>query len=234
MKFRLLILSILLTGSFVTSLNAQVIFNGSLNGPANVGDLPAGWSQFLIGSADTGDESGPFGTFNLSPDGGSFVRSGGLHPSVDHRQEGLEQAVNDLIIGTQYEISFYQSSVNTVSSVTGQTNAGGIGQWALFLDNPPGQAQAQASEAHDIADLLGPPAELSLDNTWFFQTLTFTAESESHLLQLTAIVPDSAPADASTFLLIDGVSISAVPEPNASVFLIIGMSFLISGRHRKR
>ena len=114
---------------------AQLV-NGSLTGMPGENTVPAGWSQYLGNSSDTADQNGPFGKYNLSPDGGTFVRSFGTgtnHPQFSQR-EGIVQTVSGLQNGTSYRLSFYQSSVNGINSITGVPFRGSTGFWELLID----------------------------------------------------------------------------------------------------
>jgi hypothetical protein len=188
---------------------ALPLVNGSLEGTPGVAQVPPGWTQYQGNTTDTADANGPFGTYNLSPDGGTFARSFSYQPDSQFfdQREGIEQSVSGFAVGETYRVSFYQSSVNGINSNSGLPLEGAPGFWTLEVD---GVTAA-------TSDLMAPPAGASLDNVWIQQELGFTATAETHLLGFLATVPDSAPVETRTFLAIDGISIAAVPEPGAPV-----------------
>lgn len=202
------------------------IVNGSLTGPRDEGQLPLGWVQYQGNSSDTADPTGPFGTYNLSPDSGTFVRSFSWQPDTDpflfNQREGLEQSIAGFTIGQSYQVTFYQSSVNGINSITGLPFSGAAGFWTLAID----------ASVKDFSDLMSPPPGTSLDNRWTLQTLFFTATSSTHMLSFLATVPDSAPVRTRTFMAIDGISLIAVPEPGTAVLCGLGV-FVLALRRGK-
>lgn len=203
---------------------SQTIVNGSLTGTPGENRVPFGWVQYLGNTSDTANENGPFGTYNLSPDGGTFVRSFGTgvnHPQFD-QQEGILQALSGLQIGMSYNLSFYQSSVNGINSITGVPFRGSEGFWELLIDGI----------VVDTSTPLLPPGGTSFDNMWTFETLQFQAMPGMHELALRAQVPASD-VDARTFLLIDGISLVQVPEPGISALIVVGVVALVFLRMRK-
>ena len=55
---------------------------------------------------------------------------------------------------------------------------------------------------------------------WTLQTLTFVADASSDVLKFMAI---GTPSGVPPVALLDGVSLSAVPEPSAWLVLIVGL-----------
>ena len=206
--------------------HAVVITNGSLTGPVGENAVPAGWLQYLGNTSDTADENGPFGMYNLSPDGGTFVRSFAtdpLHPQFG-QQEGIEQTLSALDVGGLYNVAFFQSSVNGINSITGEPFSGAEGFWELLIDGV----------VVDGSTPLLPPPGTSLDNVWAFDTLQFSATSDSHLLTLRAQVPGSAPPNTKTFMTIDGISGVLVPEPSSIMMAAVGLISLVAWGWRRR
>ena len=200
-----------------TNAIAQGFANGSLTGPRAEGQLPPSWAQYHNNTSDTANATGPFGTYNLSPNGGTFVRSFSWQrdtdPALFNQREGLEQLVSGLEVGQLYDVSFYQSSANGVNSISGEPFSGAAGYWTLTIN---GTVAATSS-------LISPPAGTSLNNVWSLQNLLFTAGASSQLLSFLATVPDSEPVGTRTFMLIDGISIHAIPEPSTAVLTAISL-----------
>jgi hypothetical protein len=149
------------------SVIGQTVSNGSLTGPRAMAQLPPGWAQYHGNSSDTADATGPFGTYNLSPNGGTFVRcfswQRDTEPFLFNQREGLEQIVSGLTVGRLYEMTFYQSSVNGINSTSGLPFSCAAGYWTLAVDGV----------VTDATDLMSPPNGTSLANVWVAQSLSF-------------------------------------------------------------
>lgn len=194
--------------------------NPSLEGTPGQALVPPGWTQFQGNTTDTADANGPFGTYNLSPDGGTFARSFSYQkdtsPVLFNQREGLEQTVAGLAVGTTYEISFFQSSLNAINASSGIPFSGAAGFWTLTVDGA----------VADTGAVIAPPAGTSQDNVWSTGVLRFTATVDTHLLSFLATVPDAAAVDTRTFLGIDGLGIQAVPEPAAGLLVALGLALV--------
>lgn len=211
--------------AFVLSATAStgystLIYNGSLTGIQGEGRLPGGWEQYQGNTSDTADSTGPFGTYNLSPDGGTFVRSFSWQRDTDpylfRQREGLQQTVTGLLVGQRYTVNFFQSSLNGINSISGQPFMGAPGQWTLLIDGV----------TSSFSDLIAPPPGMSLDNIWSPGSHSFVALARAHLVTLVATVPDSAPVGTRTFMGIDGLAMHAVPEPDIYFLFAAGFASL--------
>ena len=100
--------------------SAGLIDNGSLEGPTAApstinSTTPPGWDQLGTTTTDTVDENLTYisSSFFPSNDGGTFIRAhtrGELEPS-----EGIQQTIDNLVIGQQYTLFFEQTISNQSS-----------------------------------------------------------------------------------------------------------------------
>lgn len=145
--------------------------------------------------------------------GGTIAGSGPNAPAFDGRQyvhfnDGATGAGSsifqtfDTVIGTEYTVSF--------------SIAGGD------FDGSSHQIIADASG-------LGGLTQAATNNTWSSHAFNFTATGTSTTLTFT---DDLQAGGASSDLLLDGVSVTAVPEPSSSALLGIGGLALILRRRK--
>src|SRR5579871_1461821 len=208
----------------------NLITNGSFeqttNGPNLQFDLltqATGWSSpttaggdaynfiFSPGAADTAGANGQYGNLQLwgpnngsnnglpatSPDGGNYVAADGAFQTAP-----ITQVVNGLTPGADYTVSFYWAGAQQ-SGFSGATTE----KWQVSLG-----AQTQSTPILDNADhgFTG----------WQLASFTYTATQASEVLSfLAAGTPDGEPP----FSLLDGVSMSAAPEPGTAGLLVGGL-----------
>jgi len=187
-----------------------VVTNGSFTAPDGIdAGLPSGWTATSV----TPDTINPLNDAPFAPtvyflgessDGGTFV-AGTSNSTVT--REGFTQTVTGLSIGQEYLISFEQQlSVNS--------NFDDPGYWIVDF----GSQSANSDAMFD-------------SGLWTLQELPFVASSTSQALTFTSekVSPTSA---GNSYIGIDGVTISAIPEPAS--FLLIGLaSFIVAVNRRK-
>lgn len=148
-----------------------------------------------------------FGT-TASPTGGNFVALDG-----DTSFNGpLTQQINGLTIGRSYTLAFYYAA-SQVQSRTGATTE--------MLEVSLG------AETHTTPTLAIPSAGFS---GWVAQAITFTATGTSELLSFLSI---GTPSGLPPIALLDGVSLTEVPEPASLVLLGAGLFGVGMVRRRK-
>ena len=190
---------------------ALPIINGSLTGPIDNAGLPPGW-LVLSFSPDTMDENNNAGISGLpsfmatpspSPDGGTWV---GFAASVFI--EAFGQTIGGFTIGTVYSVSWYQANFGLTSTYT---NPDVIG---LSVDGA----------------LVGSGSLAPLAPGWTSESVEFTATAVSH--ELSFGLGGGATLGGS-YLSIDGISVTAVPEPSTALLLSLGLTGLAAkGRRR--
>ncbi|WP_019866793.1 carbohydrate binding domain-containing protein [Methylovulum miyakonense] len=147
-----------------------------------------------------------------SPDGGNYVGMDGDRGfSVP-----LTQTINNLTVGRQYEVSFWQAS-GQQSSFSGITTE----QWEVALGN----------ESH-LSTLMNTPNHGSVG--WNFQTLTFTATNASEVLSFFA---KGTPSGQPPFAFLDSISLQEsilLPEPEAYTLVGIGLLGILAVRRQQK
>ena len=175
---------------------------------------PSGSYAFLYtpGSADTTGANGEYGNLQLwgpgngsanglpaaSPAGGNFVALDG-----DFQQGPISQTISGLTVGATYTVGFWWAGAEQ-SGYYGATTD----YWTVSL----------GSESQSTATVNVPSQGFS---GWMYQTFNYTATSTSELLSFLAT---GSPQGVPPFALLDGVSLTATPEP--STLLIMGAGLL--------
>lgn len=143
-----------------------------------------------------------------SPDGGFFV---GLDGDIDVRG-ALSQMIDGLIVGQKYSLTFNWAGVQLSNRVGDTTDR---------LDVSLG------SEMYMTETLEVPSQGFS---GWKQVNMTFTANGTSELLSFLSV---GTPTGLPPMVLIDGVSLKAVPEPATLSMMGIGMIGLGLARRRR-
>ncbi|OEZ63973.1 PEP-CTERM sorting domain-containing protein [Duganella sp. HH105] len=235
MRIKSLLLAVTAAAALSTgaaSASTELIVNGGFEtgdyGQINWGGHQlSGWTSngynFLFNSSnvDNGGTSGSYGNLELwgpnngasnglqaSPVGGNFVAADGAFEMAP-----LQQTVNGLVAGKQYNLTFYWAGAQQ-SGFDGATTE----QWQVSLGN---QTQSTAIKNNVNHGFTG----------WQKETFTFTASGASEVLSFLAV---GTPAGVPPFSLLDGVSMVAVPEPQTWGMLGLGLGLVgFAARRRK-
>ena len=196
-------------GSFeLTSLTDKGGFAG------NVANWGGGGGLTFLDFPGTADDPskyltvyGPFPA--TSPDGGNFVEADG-----DPNYSGVfYQSISGLTLGQTYKVDFYQAAGQQLG-FTGPTTE----RWQVSLGG-----QSQLSSLFSLPEGgVGP---------WQQQSMTFTWDGASDILAFVAL---GTPGGAPPISFLDGVSITAVPEPAAWTLMLIGLGGLGALARRRR
>jgi hypothetical protein len=152
---------------------------------------------------------------SLSPNGGNFVGLDG-----DPAANGpLDQSINGLTIGQTYDLSFYWAGIELFNRT---------GYQSIQLTGSLGGDPFATSVYLNTAPA-GQPGSFS---GWLPVNFTFTANSTSELLSFLAI--GTPAANLPPFALLDGVSLTAVPEPSTWAMMLVGFGGLGYAAFRRR
>ncbi len=143
-----------------------------------------------------------------SPDGGNYVAVDGVSTYATPLTQTFTGA-NKLIAGQRYEITFWQAAAQQ-TGFTGATTE----QWQVSL----------GGSASQLSTLMNTPSEG--DVGWNLVTMTFTAGA-SQVLQFVA---KGTPNGQPPFVLLDGVTITEVPEPGTLAMIGLALVTLPMGR----
>jgi hypothetical protein len=216
-------------GSFstlTTTGNTSVIDNSGTNG-----DILQGWTttstySFLItpgqAAASTGNSNysvsiyngsgsnqisfwmGSSPQFSTSPDGGNFIAQDG-----GYQTGTLSQSVSGLTVGDHYQLSFWQAGAQQ-SGYTGATTD----QWKVSLGGQVAYSDLISNASHGFSG-------------WEQETIDFTATSLTESLGFFAI---GTPSGVPPFALLDGVSMTDIPEPSTVTLFVAGILGLAGSR----
>ena len=193
-------------GSFeTTTLTGKGTFAGNVTGWGGGSNLT--YLDFP-GTADNGTYLSVYGPFpSVSPDGGNFVEADGLTTY----SSAITQSINGLTVGTRYNVSFYQAA----------------GQQATFKGPTTERWQVSLGSDTQLSSMFSLPQ--GGVGPWQQQVLTFTATAVSEVLSFLAV---GSPTGAPPISFLDGVSLTAVPEPASMAML--GASLVGFGMMRQR
>ena len=156
-----------------------------------------------------GPGTGSANGLTLSPDGGAFIGADGAF-----QDEPIQQTINGLVAGHEYAVSFDWAAAQQ-SGFTGATSSG----WNVSL----------GSEEHDTAQL---PIASEGFSGWTTSTFDFIATGSSETLSF--LSTGTGGAAEPPFSLLDGVSLTAVPEPSTWAMMVVGFGLLGYAGFRRR
>jgi hypothetical protein len=183
------------SGNFV--LNCLIVAGAPASGPLCSGNVN-GWTLGFW------QMPGP------SPDGGNFVAIDG----DQNFSRALQQTVTGLVVGQQYNVSFYQAAAQQ-SGYDGATTE----RWQVSLGTETKLSTLMNNPNHGMVG-------------WMSQTLSFTADATSEVLSFLAV---GTPNGLPPFVLIDGITVTAqTPEPGSYALLGLGLLGIGAARWRRK
>ncbi len=187
------------------------------------------WNETNMGFWSSAQVGG-FGEFTASPAGGNFIALDAAYtlwsdPNVTFTQP-LEQTVTGLVPDEEYELSFWWAAAqqHPFDPPTALPYPPPYGVTTEFLTVTFG-SQVFVT---DTVELPGYTFQ-----GWIHETVRFTATATSMTLSFLA---GGGPDGLPPFVLLDGVSLQAVPEPGTVAMLALGVSgcCLFGNRRRKK
>jgi hypothetical protein len=152
---------------------------------------------------------------SLSPNGGNFMGLDG-----DPAANGpMEQTITGLTSGVTYKLSFYWAG----TELSNRTGFETIGLTGSFGGDP------FATTPYPNANGAGTPGSFS---GWMLENFTFTADSTSEVLSFLAV--GTPGGNLPPFALLDGVSLTAVPEASTWAMMLMGFGGLGYAAFRRR
>jgi hypothetical protein len=158
--------------------------------------------------AGTGPGGGNNG-LTLSPNGGAFVAS-----DPDFKNGAISQTINNLVVGQAYNLDFFFAAAQQ-KGFTGATSAG----WQVTL----GGVTQNTGNIPNLSEGF---------NGWDKEDMVFTATNPTETLSFLAT--GTGGAALPPFALLDGVSLTPVPEPATWALMLVGVGALGAGLRMRR
>lgn len=169
---------------------------------------------FTPNTADTSGAATEFGTLQLwgpnsgsangltgtSPTGGNFVASDGAYGTAP-----ITQTIGGLTVGAQYQLSFYWAAAQQ-KGWDGTTTE----NWTVSFGNQSYTTATVTNASHGFVP-------------WQQQVYSFTASAVSQTLSFLAA---GTPSGTPPFSLLDGVVLTAAPEPASWLLMLVGLGGL--------
>lgn len=202
------------TSTTTTNSYDFLFFTATGNGPSTLGSANTQYGGTL-------QLYGPDSQY-VSPDGGNIV---GMDSA--YQVGALSQTITGLTAGAQYAVSFDWAGAQQ-SGYNGSVACGGnpdpqtctTDKFQVSLGSQTLSTQAITVANHGFTG-------------WLQQTMIFTATAASETL---SFLPAGTPNGAPPFALLDGVSMTQVPEPATAALMLSGMAGLgaVGWRRGKR
>jgi hypothetical protein len=141
-----------------------------------------------------------------SPDGGNFILFDG-----DPQFRTLSQTISGLDTTQSYVVSFWQAAAQQLNFNNSTTEL-----WYVCLDSDCQSSPTMHNAEHGFVD-------------WNYQSLTFKPTSAIETLSFLA---KGTPTGDPPFVLLDGVSVTAAPEPVTYAFMGIGLLGVFAARRQ--
>lgn len=182
-----------------------------LPGTGAVGGAKTGYNDQLMfwGSSAQNGGASLLALPATSPDGGNFI---GLDGGFGTNTLLIGQTIGGLVSGQGYQVSFYWAAAQQKGYTGNTTEAlevtfGGVSQTTSIYNLP----------SHGFSG-------------WMAASFNFTATAATQTLSFLA---KGTPNGLPPFALLDGVSMTAVPEISSSAMIVLGMSGLLFVRRRR-
>lgn len=203
-----------------TAMAVPTILNPDLTGASIAGTAPPDWYNWQK-TPDTANATGPFNNtptpWTLSPNGGTFVRTGGTYDFA--QSEAFAQTVTGFTPGATYSVEFFYTNLGFEHPTSGEW-IGTDGYYDVLVDGTFAGATAALSKPATNLDAI----------SWSPGAVTFVAPAASFDLIFAGRSAD--PSGLAAYMGIDGISVHEVPAPaTGGVFLAMGLA---STRRRRR
>ncbi len=193
-----------------TTYNYPFLFVG--NSSADTTGFPDPWdsgTRYVAGPADGGAAGNNFGA---SPNGGNFlIMDGG------YNTQAINQNIAGLVVGDHYMLTFYFAGAMWDTSNTGGSGtASTTDKLQVTFGN-----QTQYTDTQSV----GPNAF----GGWELEEMFFTYTGTNNILSFFDVATGSPP-----LALLDGVSLTDIPEPTTWGALLLGVAGTLAARRRRR
>lgn len=210
----------------VSTTSAQIVDNGSFNGSRGAVTLATDWSTQApppprASTPDLNSATGNLttsGTFNWdgtildSDDGGTFANLFGFTPGLGAPfSENIFQVVDGLSVGQTYNVDFEYA----LQPITNGNNAPMVSGGVVVDLSSSGTSFQMFSSAEDTTPF-----------SWELGSFSFVAPSDTIRVDLTNFYNSGT----TTYVGIDGFSVTAIPEPSSFAVLGLGTMFVLRRR----
>jgi len=215
------------TANFVQNGDFTIVTGGT-NGHLGTGGFNAtGWTttgyNFLFNSASEANTGsglelwgpgsrggGSANGFTNSPTGGNFVGLDGAYPVGNVK--GISQTIGNsttgfLTVGQTYLLTFYTAAAQQEGFSGITTDYFNVSLGTVSPSNPIQKTATVTNASHGFVP-------------WTKQTMLFKADATSEVL---TFLSTGTPNGTPPFALLDGVSLTVVPEPSSVAAMLIGV-----------
>jgi hypothetical protein len=210
---------------FITNGGFETVTGGTTGQLGYNGLTATGWSStgynflYAPGTADTTGGNGVDGIVKLwgpgdgsangltaSPAGGNFVAADGAY-----EVGAITQTMTGLTVGNVYQVGFWWAGAQQ-SGYNGITTD----KWVVGFGSSTQSTAVVTDPSHGFTG-------------WMYATFNFRADATNDVLSFLAV---GTPSGEPPFSLIDGVSVTSVPEP--STLVLVGLGLLGCGVAKAR